>query len=91
MARNCLQAGHVNTLAQPSRSPYLSPNEELWDIPGWRVCYLYRFPAATLTKLERWLKNGIAFYREVYADLSLLSKDNRLTECITECGGHIRY
>ena len=48
MARICLQIGHVNTLDWPSRTPYLSPIEHLWNIPGKRVRDLYPFSAATL-------------------------------------------
>ena len=83
MARTCLQASHVITLEWPSRFPDLTNRHR--TLLGYS-----RLPAYPNWKTG-WLNNGNTFYWDMYTVRLLLSRSNRLTECINKGGCHTRY
>lgn len=82
---------NVRILPWPSRSPDLSPIEQLWDELGRRIYQSETQVPTSLDSLAQRLKEEFAIIPQDTVRNLIRSVPNRLQECYQRSGGHTRY
>ena len=82
-------ATNVNVLDWPADSPDLNPIEQVWDELGRRV--LRNHAIHTVNDLEAALQAEWANLPVPFIQLYVNSMRRRITACIAQNGGHMRY
>ena len=90
ITKQFLQQHNINVLDWPSKSPDLSPIENLWDFLGRRVRARPN-PPQTVAQLSNALTQEWRAIPQHYVRRLFNSMRRRLTACINAAGGHTGY